>query len=204
MILIRYLGVTAELRRRIRGGQYPVGSCLPRQMDLATDLGVSATTVGKAVRVLEAERLVRAVPGVGTVVLLAGRITVRADLGDGHRLDQNWLDLEVRQSREPPPASFGGTSASPQGVAYRVGVQRVEQLATVWQRGPSDRWSQRVYVRLADEDEARSLGIDPRSPVLCLERVGTHDGTTSCVMLLVLSDRYELVVPIVAGIDLCQ
>ncbi|WP_329492618.1 GntR family transcriptional regulator (plasmid) [Kitasatospora sp. NBC_01246] len=57
-----------QLRGQIADGTYPPGSLLPRQVDLAAQLGWSEVTVRRAYAVLQAEQLVTSTRHRGTVV----------------------------------------------------------------------------------------------------------------------------------------
>lgn len=59
----------AELRKRILLGRYRVNEPLPGERDLSAELEVSRLTLRSAISTLEAEGLVRAVHGSGTLVL---------------------------------------------------------------------------------------------------------------------------------------
>jgi DNA-binding GntR family transcriptional regulator len=63
-----YLTIAAELRQRIRDGEWPAGTNLPHRTELARQFGVSRETIDRAVGVLEAEGLAWAVPRRGTIV----------------------------------------------------------------------------------------------------------------------------------------
>lgn len=63
-----YLQVSRHLQRQIAGGTYPVGTLLPPEADLATDLSVSRHTVRQAIAVLRRRGLLVARKGVGTRV----------------------------------------------------------------------------------------------------------------------------------------
>ncbi|MFY1705831.1 winged helix-turn-helix domain-containing protein [Micromonospora sp. WMMA1923] len=65
---IGYRDLAALLREAIQRGDYPEGSTLPKQDEIATEHGVNINTVRQAVRVLEAEGLVTPVRRRGTVV----------------------------------------------------------------------------------------------------------------------------------------
>ena len=56
------------IRGGIESGEYPAGSTLPPEMELARRHGVSRLTVNQAVRLLRAEGLVRVARGRGTMV----------------------------------------------------------------------------------------------------------------------------------------
>ncbi|MGZ0151221.1 GntR family transcriptional regulator [Kribbella sp. WER1] len=63
-----YQVIAAELRRRIEAGELLPGDRVPSTRALTRDFGVAMATATKALQVLQAERLVYAAPGVGTVV----------------------------------------------------------------------------------------------------------------------------------------
>ncbi|MFI9011006.1 GntR family transcriptional regulator [Actinosynnema sp. NPDC053489] len=63
-----YRELAAVLREAIQRGDYPEGTTLPKQDELATQYGININTVRKAVAVLEAEGLVDSVRRRGTVV----------------------------------------------------------------------------------------------------------------------------------------
>ena len=56
------------LKGRIESGFYPPGTQLPKEVDLAVELGVSRVTLRPALELLELERLVRREKGFGTFV----------------------------------------------------------------------------------------------------------------------------------------
>ena len=74
----KYLRIHAELRDRIRTGQWPAGSPLPAQRDLAAEFGVSIMTLRQAIQLLTDEGLVAARHGSGTYV------AARYEFGLGH------------------------------------------------------------------------------------------------------------------------
>jgi GntR family transcriptional regulator len=65
---IGYRELADVLRDGIQRGEYPSGSTLPKQDEIATEHGVNIKTVRQAVRLLEAEGLVTPVRRRGTVV----------------------------------------------------------------------------------------------------------------------------------------
>lgn len=67
---IGYRELSDLLRDAIQRGEYPPGSTLPKQDEIAQEHGVNIKTVRQAVRVLEAEGLVTPVRRRGTVVRL--------------------------------------------------------------------------------------------------------------------------------------
>ncbi|MFD4696267.1 TetR/AcrR family transcriptional regulator C-terminal domain-containing protein [Streptomyces niveus] len=63
-----YLRIAAELRRRIASGDLAPGDRVPSTRRITEEWGVAMATATKALAALNQEGLVRAVPGVGTVV----------------------------------------------------------------------------------------------------------------------------------------
>ncbi|MDX2559221.1 TetR/AcrR family transcriptional regulator C-terminal domain-containing protein [Streptomyces sp. TX20-6-3] len=68
-----YLAIAAELRRRVRVGELGPGDRLPSTRAITREWGVAMATATKALAVLRQEGLVRAEPGVGTVVVPEAR-----------------------------------------------------------------------------------------------------------------------------------
>lgn len=64
----RYSQIVAELRRRIETGDLPPGARVPSTREITRRWGVAMATATKVLTELRHEGLVRAVPGVGTVV----------------------------------------------------------------------------------------------------------------------------------------
>lgn len=64
-----YVQLADKLRTLIRSGAYKTGEYLPSQTRLVQETGLSRGTVIHALETLEAEGLIRAVAGRGTVVL---------------------------------------------------------------------------------------------------------------------------------------
>lgn len=63
-----YLRIVAELRRRIADGELQVGARLPSTRQIAAQWRVAIATATRALTTLRQEGLVRALPGVGTIV----------------------------------------------------------------------------------------------------------------------------------------
>jgi GntR family transcriptional regulator len=64
----KYLRIYSALRERITSGQWPAGSSLPAQRDLADEFGVSIMTLRQALQLLADEGLVGTRHGLGTYV----------------------------------------------------------------------------------------------------------------------------------------
>lgn len=60
--------IASEIRRAIIGGQYPPGTLLPAEPELAEQFGASRSLVNRAMQALAAEGMVRPRQGRGTVV----------------------------------------------------------------------------------------------------------------------------------------
>ncbi|WP_049576737.1 TetR/AcrR family transcriptional regulator C-terminal domain-containing protein [Nonomuraea sp. SBT364] len=68
-----YQAIAGELRRRIREGELAAGDRVPSTREITREWGVAMATASKVLATLREEGLVRAVPGVGTVVADAVR-----------------------------------------------------------------------------------------------------------------------------------
>ncbi|MFH9618188.1 TetR/AcrR family transcriptional regulator C-terminal domain-containing protein [Streptomyces pratensis] len=68
-----YLRIAGEIRRRIASGELGPGDPVPSTRRITQEWGVAMATATKALGALAQEGLVRAVPGVGTVVAESGR-----------------------------------------------------------------------------------------------------------------------------------
>lgn len=80
-----YLRIAAELRRRIASGDLAPGDRVPSTRRITGEWGVAMATATKALAVLNQEGLVRAVPGVGTVVAEPDRTRRARDPAPGGR-----------------------------------------------------------------------------------------------------------------------
>ena len=69
--------VAAEIKRRIKAGQYLPGMPIPAERRLAEELGVSTITIRRAVGVLREEGVLETLPQKGTFV-----VEQDADTGD--------------------------------------------------------------------------------------------------------------------------
>lgn len=69
MATAQYGKIAADLRRRIKNGEFPVGTPLPTQSELCAEYGVARATMSAALAQLRGERLVAGVRGQGVFVL---------------------------------------------------------------------------------------------------------------------------------------
>lgn len=65
----RYRQVADELRAAIKRGEFPPGSMLPSQPELARRYGLNQTSINRAIATLRAEGLIRTEHGAGSYVL---------------------------------------------------------------------------------------------------------------------------------------
>ncbi|WP_326688615.1 TetR/AcrR family transcriptional regulator C-terminal domain-containing protein [Streptomyces sp. NBC_01795] len=68
-----YLRIAGAIRRRIDSGELEPGARIPSTRSITQEWGVAMATATKVLATLKQEGLVRAVPGVGTVVAESGR-----------------------------------------------------------------------------------------------------------------------------------
>lgn len=91
-----YARIVAELRERIESGALAPGDRVPSTREITKDWGVAMATATKALTALRQEGLVRAVPGVGTVVDPDRRPAHAAPAAAaGHRRPAHDLSLSV-------------------------------------------------------------------------------------------------------------
>lgn len=140
-----YRAMASALRDAISGGDYPPGSTLPKQDQLALDYGVNVKTVRNAVALLAAEGLVTPVRRRGTVV--RERPPMRR-LGAERYAKSKWKFADV-------VASIADREASGQ----------------TWKRTDQTQTVARVP---ADADIAAALDLEPGDTVVERARV-VHD-----------------------------
>ncbi|WP_198968834.1 GntR family transcriptional regulator [Xylophilus sp. ASV27] len=78
-----YRRVGDDLLQRIQAGEFPVGSVMPRELDLARQLGVSRVTLRQALQILEKGGVVSRVRRVGTRVIAAAPAATYVQRMDG-------------------------------------------------------------------------------------------------------------------------
>jgi GntR family transcriptional regulator len=88
----------ASIRAAIAGGRWPVGSQLPSEPRLATDLGVSRATLREGLRLLVSEQLLDRRPGVGTFVARIPPTTIERGIDELFSLHQTIQQLGHRPS----------------------------------------------------------------------------------------------------------
>ena len=111
----KYLRIHAELRDRITSGQWPAGTPLPAQRDLAAEFGVSIMTLRQALQLLADDGLIAARHGSGTYVAaryeydLGHLRSFAADLAaQGAEIRTRLLAAEVITPADEVRARLGG------------------------------------------------------------------------------------------------
>ena len=111
----KYLRIHAELRDRISSGQWPAGTPLPAQRDLAAEFGVSIMTLRQALQLLADDGLIAARHGSGTYVTaryeydLGHLRSFAADLAaQGAEIRTRLLAAEVITPADEVSARLGG------------------------------------------------------------------------------------------------
>lgn len=127
----KYRRIAADLKARIRSGQYQVGSVLPPQRKLSEEYAVTLMTMRQALQVLEADGLIAQQAGRGTFVLplpLAYHLQSLRSLADDLSAQGVQLRTDVlgRQDRKLPKdvGARLGAAAGARGL-------RLERLRTV-------------------------------------------------------------------------
>jgi GntR family transcriptional regulator, transcriptional repressor for pyruvate dehydrogenase complex len=116
----RAAGVTDDaierIRARIAGGEWGPGTRLPRESDLAQQLGLSRNSLREAVRALSLARVLEVRQGDGTYVasLEPGELLEPTLFATDLLRGRTVLDLfEVRRMLEPEAAALAARAASP-------------------------------------------------------------------------------------------
>jgi GntR family transcriptional regulator len=160
-----YRDLAAQLRAGIERGDFPPGSTLPKQADLAAQHGVNIKTVRTAVAALEAEGLVTPVRRRGTVV--RERPPMRR-LGAERYAKSKWKYGDS-------PAFIADREASGQPYDRHDQTQSVERVPA------SERVAEVLAVTPGDEVYARSRIVrqdgKPTTWLTSFYRVGDVEGT---------------------------
>lgn len=101
----------------INRGDYPVGSKLPSEFELAEQMGVSRPSIREALSALEAMSIIESRPGSGNYVL---RMPGPLDGSNAAHLIESEAGclevMEAREALEPPVAALVAKSGSPEGI----------------------------------------------------------------------------------------
>jgi DNA-binding FadR family transcriptional regulator len=110
--------LAAELRERILGGDYAEGAALPSERDIVDETGLGRGSVREALRVLEAEGLIRTKTG-----RHGGTFTTRPD---EHGLTR-FVSLFVRGRRIPIRALLEARTTVEPSLAYYAALNRAPE-----------------------------------------------------------------------------
>lgn len=106
----RHQALAERLYRRILAGEFPLGSTLPTERDIAAAEKVSRATVREALRFLENRGMIRRRQGSGTVVIAREPQQLRMPL--------NSLEELLAYPRETDVEVYGGEALSPDDPAF--------------------------------------------------------------------------------------
>lgn len=125
----RHVQLAGILRGKIRSGEYPAGSVLPSEPELAAEHGVSRSLVNRALALLRAEGLIRPERGRGTTVNpipVIHRAAVRRQRRGTREEGQarGAFDAELRQLGLTPRSDVRPEQASaPATIAEQLGIE---------------------------------------------------------------------------------
>ncbi|MFH8343690.1 TetR/AcrR family transcriptional regulator C-terminal domain-containing protein [Streptomyces sp. NPDC018045] len=143
-----YRRIVAEIRRRIDAGELATGDRVPSTRRITQEWGVAMATATKVLTTLRQEGLVRAVPGVGTVV---ADTAARTDSGPPHR---------ARGDSGPHGGAPGDTSHRPPAGPGRPRTdQGRPRTGHAQPPGLSRHRIVRAGIRIADAEGLRSLSM---------------------------------------------
>lgn len=114
----KYVRLARTIRRRIEEGEYPPGSLVPSENQLAQASGMSRPTVVRALDLLKRDGWLESRQGFGTVV------RARPEAID-HRDRPGRIALERDESRDPGHVVGVGFVQAPQRIAALLGVPRL-------------------------------------------------------------------------------
>lgn len=135
----QYQEIGCDLRQKIQSGDYPVGSRLPPERNIAETYGVSRTIVREALLMLELEGTVDIRQGSGVYVL---RIPDEDDAADGGKNHIGAFEmLQARQLLESNIAAFAARMATRADIENLRKMLEQEQAAIAGKdyRGDFDR-----------------------------------------------------------------
>lgn len=238
----RYQQLANELRTAIERGDYPPGSTLPSENELAAQYNVTTRTVNRAVLSLRAAGLVRVERGRGTIVhelptltrdtVARQQIREQGGARGAFQAEMTRLGLEARSdaevSEQPTPADVAGLLGIEEGELAVTRARRMfandipVQIATSWlpadlargtqlaevDTGPGGIYSrladlghspaeytERVRLRLPDDDERRFLRMDVEQRVYAIRRTArdTHGRVIEVNDITLPAHQWELV-----------
>jgi GntR family transcriptional regulator len=119
----RYRQVADELRNAIKRGEFPPGSALPSQPDLARRYGLNQTSINRAIALLRAEGLVRVEHGRGAFVQEIPTVKRVRRIPRGDRAGSSFAE-EMRKSGLVPRTELADLSTvpAPADIAERLEI----------------------------------------------------------------------------------
>jgi DNA-binding FadR family transcriptional regulator len=142
-----YETVSTDISGRIKTGEFPIGSRLPSERDLAQALNVSRPTIREAIFALELDGYVEVRKGSGVYVTRnspKGTASVIADVGPFEL-------LEARRSFEAEAAALAALRASPAQIEEMdVLVRRIRDTLVAGDLAESERADQDFHLKLAE------------------------------------------------------
>ncbi|GCD46038.1 GntR family transcriptional regulator [Streptomyces paromomycinus] len=158
-----YRRIVAELRRRIDAGELSPGDRVPSTRRITQEWGVAMATATKVLTTLRQEGLVRAVPGVGTVVADPGASAAgdpaprpRGNIGSGggrHALPPG----DDQAAGRPPSLSRDRIVRAGVRIADAEGLRSLSMRRVAAEFGAS---SMALYRHVANKDELVMLMAD--------------------------------------------
>lgn len=147
----RYRQVADHLAERIRAGEFPPGSRIPAERELAASLKVSRPTLREALIALEMMGYVEVRGGSGIYVVAADRDDSEFDPGPG-----TFEILEARRMLETTVAAVAATSITPaQTQVLRACIE--EMIASYEAGGFSEEADCRFHLTIAEATENSAL-----------------------------------------------
>jgi GntR family transcriptional regulator, transcriptional repressor for pyruvate dehydrogenase complex len=170
-----YRQIADQMRGLIRAGEFPVGSRLPAERDLATQLGVSRPSVREALIALEVERLVEVRGGSGVYVLAREAPPAARRMGNAFGPFEIIRARQVIECETAAIAARTMTAAQVEGLRETIAVMEEDVM-----RGEMPIRGDRLFhLRIAEAaDNAPLLRVvsdlfDERNSPL-FERLGQH------------------------------
>jgi len=132
------------LLTRIQSGQWAVGTTLPKELDLAKQLGISRVTLRQALNILEAGGVIQRLRKAGTRVIADTMAVPYVQKMNGldqilRLADQTAMRVErIRTTKDTSEAGLAGMASATgywlviEGVRHRQGISTISTCTTVW------------------------------------------------------------------------